>query len=107
LLSELALDVIRARIDFIHFPVVYYFHAERRRSSLPHSLPDLLRLAELGSRPEASEPVRLAAATLQTALHDLGQVLSLRFIHGDQGDTARIFRVYAKDHVLGKKADEI
>ncbi len=107
LLSELALDVIRARIDFIHFPVVYYFHAERRRSSLPHSLPDLLRLAELGSRPDASQPVRLAASTLQTALHDLGQVLSVRFIHGDRDDTARIFRVYAEDHVLGKNADEI
>lgn len=107
LLSELALGVITARIDFIHFPVVYYFHAERRRSSLPHALPDLLRIAALGSQPDASRQVRLAAATLHTALHDLAQVLSMRFIHGDPDDTARIFQVYAEHHVLEKRADEI
>jgi hypothetical protein len=107
LLTELALDVITARVDFIHFPIVYYFHAERMRSSLPHALPHLLRLADLGSRPDLPERVRLAAATLQTALHDLGQVLSIRFIHGDPDDTNNIFRVYAEKHSLGKGANQI
>lgn len=106
LLGQLALDVISARVDFIHFPILYYFHAERRRSSLPHALPHLISLAELGCRAEAPEQVRLAAAALQIALHDLGEVLSTRFIHGNPDDTAEIFRSYADNHVLCDNADE-
>ncbi len=100
LLNGLAVNVIQARVDFIHFPVLYYFHADRRRSSLARALPNLLGFAEQGLRPEISEPVRLASSTLQTALEDLAQVLSDRFIHSQSNDPAAIFRAYAKDHVV-------
>lgn len=39
LLGELTLDVIRARVDLIHFPIIYYFHSDQRRASLANSLP--------------------------------------------------------------------
>ncbi len=30
MLADLTLDVIRTRVDFIHFPIIYYFHAGLR-----------------------------------------------------------------------------
>lgn len=51
-------------MDFIHFPIIYYFHSGHRRSSLAYSLPALLRFAEDGSavaKGQASEQ-RLAPA---------------------------------------------
>lgn len=105
LLSDLTIDVIRTRVDFIHFPVIYYFHADHRRSSLPHSLPDLLHLAEEGMKPNVHARVRFASAALQAALEDLATVLSRRFIQGDPSNPGAIFRTYAKDHVLRYQED--
>ncbi len=82
LLNDLAVSVITARVDFVYFLIIYYFHATHGRSSLALSLPHLVRFAELGSRPEASEPVRLASAALQAALDDLAQALRERFVPG-------------------------
>lgn len=100
LLRDLALAVIQARVDFIHFPVIYYFHSDRRRSSLARALPELLRFAQIGSTSNASDRVRLASATLEAALEDLARVLSNRFLHAESDDPAAIFRAYAGDHVL-------
>ncbi len=100
LLNGLAVNVIQARVDFIHFPILYYFHADRRRSSLARALPNLLCFAEQGLKRDTSEQVRLASATLQTALEDLAQVLSNRFVHLEPNDPAEVFRAYAEDHVI-------
>lgn len=105
LLNGLAVNVIQARVDFIHFPILYYFHADRRRSSLARALPNLLCFAEQGSRLDTSERVRLASATLQTALEDLAQVLSTRFIHIESNDPAAVFRAYAEDHVIAYEGE--
>ncbi len=105
LLNGLAVNVIQARVDFIHFPVLYYFHADRRRSSLARALPKLLSFAETGLTSNVSEQVRLATATLQTALEDLAQVLSHRFVHAGSNDPAGIFRAYAKDHVIAYEGE--
>jgi len=99
LLGDIALDVIRTRVDFIHFPIIYYFHSEHPRSSLAYSLPTLLDFAEQGSKRQSSERVRLASGTLQAALEDLAHVLSDRFVNGDRNDTAAVFRAYAEDHL--------
>jgi hypothetical protein len=100
LIGDLADSVIQAHVDFIHFPVIYYFHSGRRRSSLAYSLPALLRFAEDGSKAELPNRVRLAAATLQGALEDLARVLSRRFIHASSDEPGAIFQAYIKDHIL-------
>lgn len=105
LLNGLAVNVIQARVDFIHFPILYYFHADRRRSSLARALPNLLGFAEEGLKPDISEQVRLASATLQTALEDLAQVLSNRFVHLESNDPAAVFRAYAEDHVIAYEGE--
>ena len=100
LLSDLANAVIQTRVDFIHFPIIYYFHSDHRRSSLASALPRLIRFAETGSDPEAPDRVRLAAATLRGALDDLASVLDERFLHTHSNDPAVVFRAYGKDHVI-------
>ena len=35
LVGSMAQDVIRTRIDFVHFPLIYYFYAATERASLP------------------------------------------------------------------------
>lgn len=107
LLDSFTVDVIRTRVDFIHFPVIYYFHADHRRSSLPHALPHLLRLAKSGARTEYSDRVRFAAAALLAALEDLASILSHRFLHEENdADPAMIFKAYADDHPLEEVEEE-
>jgi|SRR5579875_1413249 len=100
LLTDLANAVIETRVDFIHFPVIYYFHSDHRRSSLSSALPRLIRYAELGLNPSAPERVRLAAATLQGALDDLAALLDERFLHTKSTDPLVVFRAYAEDHLI-------
>jgi hypothetical protein len=105
LLSDLARDVIQVRIDLIHFPITYFFHSDRRRFSLPHSLPYLLQLAETGSRPESPERVRLGAAILQVALQGLARLISNPFIHAPTDNPEEVFSAYADAHAFTGKQD--
>ena len=106
LLGELALDVIRVRVDFIHFPIIYYFHSDHRRASLACALPDLAQFAQLGSEPSGAERVRLASAMLGAALDDLARILAKRFIRADSSDPAAIFRAYAEHHVAASLLED-
>ncbi len=99
LLGDLANDVIRARVDLIHFPIIYYFHSNQNEASLSRSVPYLVRFAEEGSQSGCSARVQLAAATLRVALDDLAKVLSERFVSADASDPAAVFRAYAEDHI--------
>jgi len=99
LLGSLALDVIRTRVDLIHFPILYYFHSESHRASLSKSLPLLVRFAEQGSRPDSPERVRLSSATLRAALDDLAKLLGERFVREDPNDRDTVFRAYAEHHL--------
>jgi hypothetical protein len=100
LLADLAVAVIQTRVDFIHFPVVYYFHSDHRRSSLASALPRLLRIAEAGSSSEAADRVRMSAATLRAALEDLAAVMNERFLQTGSTDPEVVFQAYARDHVI-------
>jgi hypothetical protein len=99
LIGDLALDVIRTRVDLIHFPIIYYFHSDQPRASLAHSLPYLVRLAEVGAHPTLAESVRLASATLSSALDDLAEVLRDRLLATPDRNRDAIFHAYAKEHV--------
>jgi hypothetical protein len=100
LLADLAIAVIQTRVDLIHFPVVYYFHSDHRRSSLAAALPRLLRLAEAGSSPNMADAVRISAASLRAALEDLAALLNDRFLKTGSSDPDVVFQAYARDHVI-------
>jgi hypothetical protein len=91
--------VIRTRIDFIHFPLIYYFRAVRERASLPGALGDLLNLAVHGCGEDRPPRVRLAAATLKAALEDFAEVLETRFLQTDTKDPAAVFAAFKRDHL--------
>lgn len=104
LLDDLASDVIRTRVDLIHFPIIYYFYSGHARSSLPELLPHLLRFALLGSNPERPERVRLASAALREALNDLAEVLAQRLRRANTKDPEAVFRAYAEEHLAHQHA---
>lgn len=101
-IADLADAVIQTRVDLIHFPVVYYFHSDHRRSSLAATLPKLLDFANAGAERDDSQRLRFAAAVLRSALEDLAAVLDERFLHTKSTDPAIVFRAYAKDHIIGE-----
>jgi hypothetical protein len=99
LLGDLALDVIRTRVDLIHFPMIYYFHSDSERASLPDSLPYLAAFADAACKSETPDRVHLAGAVLREALNDLAKTLRERFLETDATDAETVFRTYAEEHL--------
>ena len=99
-LSSLARDVTHARIDLMHFPVVYYFATNDREASTATWMPELMRLAESARSPHHPARVRLAGAALDAALHDFAAILDDRYLHTRFRDDALIFHAFARDHLL-------
>jgi hypothetical protein len=96
LLGDLVLEVIRTRVDLIHFPITYYFHSFDERSSLPLAIPHLARFAEMGARPECDGKVRLTATALRAALDDLAELLQTRYIRIESKDAGDVFKAFAE-----------
>lgn len=101
LLAGLASQIMRTRVDFIHFPIIYYFKAGADQSSLARALPVLLRFAEQGAGAESPERVRLSSAVLHCALKELAQVLRQRFLQDATEDPRGIFEAYRQHHRVG------
>jgi hypothetical protein len=98
IVADFARDVTNARIDLIHFPIVYYFAAPERQASLAFAAPHLSRFARDGQAAEIPAHVRLACAALDSALDDFARALAPRFLDADPGDRDGVFRAYAHDH---------
>jgi hypothetical protein len=96
-LSEFAAEVVRTRVDLIHFPLVYYFYSEHEHSSLPAALPIALRVAHQGLSSSETE-TRRSAALLFVALRDLAETLQHRFIPASTADCETVFKAYAEHH---------
>ena len=100
LLRDFAQRIIRARIDFIHFPLIYYFHADTEGSSLAHALGGLLEMTREASAEDREEKVRFAAVTLEIALTDLAEVLTVKFVpNADPKKPNEVFHAVAEDHL--------
>jgi hypothetical protein len=105
-LFDFARRVVRLRIDFIHFPLIYYFHEDAEEASLPRALPVLLELAREGCAKDKREEIRLSAAMLETALNDLAEILTVKFVrHVDSKRPQDVFRAIAADHLQASEAD--
>jgi hypothetical protein len=100
MLSGLARDVTNARIDLVHFPLVYYFASEDPKAAVPTWVRELVRLARDASREDRPEPVRLAGYTLDRSLHEFAAILDARFLHTRSPNRDVIFQALAKDHLV-------
>jgi ion channel len=101
-LNSLARDVTHARIDLMHFPIVYYFAVSDRPAAIATWMRDLTRLAIDGRSPGRPEHVRLASAALDAALHDFADILERRFLHTHSQDRQQIFESFARDHLVSR-----
>ena len=99
LLVDLAAEVIRLRVDFIHFPLIYYFHADTEGASLPRAMLRLIELCDQASDPSQPAPRRLSAAMLRQAITDMAGVLTQRFLRDARDkEPAEVFRAMMRDH---------
>ncbi len=103
LLSELTGDVIRTRVDLIHYPLIYYFHADSERASLALALLTVEKLARDAEKLDGADQVRLQAAMLDAALSDLAKVLAHRFVKANEDDPRAVFDAFAQDHMAGEE----
>lgn len=97
LLGDFVLEVIRTRVDLIHFPIIYYFHSYDDRSSLHAAIPHLVRFAQEGVRPECKSKVRLTATALRAALDDMAELLRMRYVKIDSTNPQDIFAAFTED----------
>jgi hypothetical protein len=103
----LATRVIRVRVDFIHFPLIYYFHAgpegARWRDRFENSL--ISRIAAL--QPEWPESIRLGASMLRIALSDVAGILNSKFVrHATGNKPGAVFDAVRRDHLESDRPDE-
>jgi Ion channel len=101
-LATLARDVVRIRVDLVHFPIVYYFASKDKEASVAHALGSLTRFAAEASSPEHSPALRLAAASLDCALNDFAALLLENFLRLAAKDRSTVFRQYATDHLVAE-----
>jgi voltage-gated potassium channel Kch len=99
-LERLARDVVHARTDLVHFPLIYYFAAADENASALHWTNQLARMAQEGASAERPAQMRLAAAALDRALSDFADLLADRFVHAEAGDRDAVFEAVARDHAV-------
>lgn len=102
ILSSLARDVTRARIDLVHFPLVYYFVSEDPKAAVPTWVRELVRLAGEARQPDRPGNVRLAGDMLDRSLHDFAAILEGRFLHTRSHNREIIFEALAADHPVDR-----
>lgn len=107
LLGDLADAVIRVRVDLIHFPLIYYFHADTEGTSLARSLIHLSELAERASHDKRPEQIRLGAAMLNHAIGETAALLAAKFLRQVKDKEPReIFEAMRRDHLERDKPDQ-
>jgi hypothetical protein len=99
LVMALSADLTKIRNDLAQFPITYYFHEDEPKSAWPGALPLALDVANRATRPESTEPVRVAGIVLQGAIHDFLVLVGGWFLRrsGEQNDE-KLLAGYAADH---------
>jgi hypothetical protein len=97
LYEELTSRLVAVERDLVNFPITYYFADGDERFSLPAVAPDLLALAEAGSR-EPSAGTRLRARLLREAVDDFAATTATGFHGSSAATTAELLQAYAQDH---------
>jgi hypothetical protein len=97
-LAGLAEEVIRTRVDLVHFPLLIYFYADESRASLADAVFPLKRFADEGMQGGRDELILLSATALHFALEDLAEKLGERLeLRGEP--SGRVFRAFAEFHL--------
>jgi hypothetical protein len=103
-LNALAQLITQARIDFIHFPVTYYFSVTNADVAVAEWIFDAERFAREGMREECEPSVRLAACALDAALDEFAAILAKRFLQNPPDGRTRVFEAFAADQAVRGEA---
>jgi hypothetical protein len=101
-LNGLARDVAHARIDLIHFPIVYYFASNDVKARVAMWVHDLVRFAHDASQPQRPPHVRLAATALDRALDEFAGLVDERFLQTRSPNRQEIFDALAADQLVNR-----
>jgi hypothetical protein len=108
ILSALATAVTQARIDLIHFPIIYFFAPVTPDASIARWTAALERFAVNGVAAERAPPVRFAAATLNESLDDFAWLLAKQFLNMDPSrPREEIFAKFAQYHDVTRVAHAV
>ncbi len=90
-------QLIRARRDLIHFPIVHYFRTEDEERALAGLLPFLGSLADEAGEESRPHSLRIRAEILRMAIDDFAETLRVRLrMPGESTDET--LRHYQSDH---------
>ncbi len=105
LLSEWTQAVIQTRVDLIHYPLIYYFHADAERASLRLLFS---RSKEWRKRPEKWRDQHYPASRLDARRGIRGSCkgVSASVVRASEDDPHAVFDAFAKDHLANKEAAE-
>jgi hypothetical protein len=97
MLAAFSEQLIRARRDLIHFPIVHYFRTEDEQRALAGLLPFLGSLADEAAEESRPHSLRVRAEILRMAIDDFAETLRKRLrIPGE--NTGETLRNYQSDH---------
>ncbi len=97
-LEQFVAAVIRLRVDYVHFPILYYFRANTETACIAHTIGHVERFAKQAGEPARPERLRLLSAALQKALDRYAEILAEQYGDIEPGDRVEVFRAYAKEH---------
>jgi hypothetical protein len=90
-------QLIRARRDLIHFPIVHYFRTEDEERALAGLLPFLGDLADEAGEESRPHALRVRAEILRMAIDDFAETLRWRLLMPGES-TDETLRHYQSDH---------
>jgi Ion channel len=97
MLAGFSEQLIRARRDLIHFPIVHYFRTEDEERALAGLLPFLGSLADEAGEDLRPHPLRVRAEILRLAIDDFAETLRVRLrMPGESTDET--LQHYQSDH---------
>jgi Ion channel len=97
MLAGFSEQLIRARRDLIHFPIVHYFRTEDEERALAGLLPFLGSLADEAGEESRPHSLRVRAEILRMAIDDFAETLRVRvWMPGESTDET--LRHYQRDH---------
>lgn len=97
LLASFAEQLIRARRDVIHFPIVHYFRTEDEERALAGLLPFLTSLADEAAEESRPHSLRMRAEILRMAIDDFAETLRVR-LHMPGDTTGATLEHYQFEH---------
>jgi hypothetical protein len=96
-MTGIAQEVIQARVDHIHFSILFYFYTDDCEASLSSAVWKLRHFAKEGLEPGREDKIRFAAFAIDEALDDLADKLRTRLdVEGSADD---VFRAFSEFHL--------